>query len=81
MRIQVSLSSEEHRGARLRAADLGISFAEYVRRLVRDDLAEQPVALPGDVSAIFALGDSGAANVASNKDHYVGEAIKATQQP
>ena len=40
-RIEVRLDSDMRRRAYARAADLGISFAEYVRRLVMNDLAEQ----------------------------------------
>jgi hypothetical protein len=74
-RVQVSLTAEEHRRARARAADLGISFAEYVRRLVARDLgATTGVAEP---HALFDLGDSGGSDVARHKDRYVGEAVEA----
>jgi hypothetical protein len=74
-RTQISLSPEEHRRARAKAADLGISLAEYIRRLVRSDLGEpQPT---GDISLIFGLGDSGGSDIARFKDEYVGEAVEA----
>jgi hypothetical protein len=72
-RTQIYLPQEEHRRARRRAAELGVSLAEYVRRLVRQDLGG-----PGrkaDVSGLFALGDSGGSHVARHKDAYVGEAL------
>lgn len=72
-RTQITLDPTEHRRARRRAAELGISLAEYVRRLVRQDL-EGP-AVPGDVTALFALGDSGGSDVAAAKDAYVAEAV------
>ena len=67
------LDPAEHRRARRRAAELGISLAEYVRRLVREDL-ESP-AVRGDPTALFALGDSGGSDVAADKDVYVADAI------
>ena len=72
-RVQVALSPEEHRRARARAAELGISFAEYVRRLVERDLGEAHVATGTD--GLFDLGDSGGSDVARHKDRYVGEAV------
>jgi len=72
-RTQITLDPTEHRRARKRAAELGISLAEYVRRLVRQDL-ESPIAR-SDPTSLFALGDSGGSDVASAKDSYVAEAI------
>lgn len=74
-RTQVTLDPEQHRRARQRAAELGVSLAEYLRRLVRNDLGGDPSA--GDVSAILALGDSGGSDVARHKDEYIGEALDA----
>jgi hypothetical protein len=74
-RTQVYLEAAEHRRARRRAAELGISLAEYVRRLVRQDL-EGPRG-DRDVTGLFALGDSGGSDVATAKDAYVGDAIVA----
>lgn len=74
-RTQISLSTEEHKRAKARAASLGVSFAEYIRSLVRRDLADdQP---SGDISAMFGLGDSGGSDVGRFKDDYVGEAVEA----
>jgi hypothetical protein len=75
-RTQVSLDAADHRRARRRAADLGISLAEYIRRLVRRDL-EGPGVVEKDVSSLFALGDSGGSDVATQKDAYVAEATAA----
>jgi hypothetical protein len=72
-RVQVSLSPEEHRRAKKRAADLGISFAEYVRRLVARDLGEPAPA--GDVRRLLNLGDSGGSDIARHKDEYIGDAV------
>lgn len=74
-RTQITLATENHRRARRRASDLGISLAEYLRRLVQADLGEEPNR--GDVSALFALGDSGGSDVARHKDRYIGEALEA----
>jgi hypothetical protein len=75
-RTQVSLHPEEHRLARRRAAEQGISLAEYIRRLVRDDLTG-PVRAKVDVSVIFDLGSSGGSDIAKHKDEYIGEALDA----
>jgi hypothetical protein len=73
-RTQISLPDEDHRRARARAADLGISLAEYIRRLVDRDLHSTPATAP--VQSLFALGSSGdGADVAARKDAYVGEAV------
>jgi hypothetical protein len=72
-RTQIMLEPSEHQRARRRAAELGISLAEYIRRLVREDLdGPRPHA---DVTAIFDLGDSRGSDVASSKDAYVAEAL------
>lgn len=75
-RTQITLSPENHRQARRRAAELGISLAEYIRRLVDRDLQETPSAR-ADISVIFGLGDSGGSDVATHKHEYVGEAVDA----
>lgn len=73
-RTQITLDPQQHRRARQRAAELGVSLAEYVRGLVRRDLGED--ASLGDVTAIVALGDSGGSDVARHKDDYLGEAVE-----
>lgn len=75
-RTQISLKPDAHRRARARAAALGISLAEYLRRLVDQDLSDE-VRPSVDISVIFGLGDSGGSDVANHKDEYVGEAIEA----
>jgi hypothetical protein len=74
-RTQVSLDPELQRRARRRAAELGVSFAEYVRRLVVRDI-EKP-APRRERAYIFGLGASGGADVARDKDRMVAEAIAA----
>jgi hypothetical protein len=74
-RTQISLDPELQHKARKRAARLGVSFAEYVRRVVASDLGQ---ARPRrDPSALFNLGSSGGADVARDKDEMLGEAITA----
>jgi hypothetical protein len=74
-RTQITLPPDEHRRARAKAAALGISLAEYIRRLVRADLGEPRPA--GDISLIFGLGDSGGSDIARFKDRYIAEAVEA----
>jgi hypothetical protein len=72
-RTQVSLDPQLHRRARRRAAELGISFAEYVRRLVSRDLGEQ--VRRAEPAAVFDLGSSGGADIVREKDRLIGEAV------
>jgi hypothetical protein len=44
-RTQVSLDWEMHQRARRRANELGVSLAEYLRRLVSRDLAESKLSV------------------------------------
>ena len=64
--------------ARRRAVDLGISLAEYVRRLVAADLAgDEPVV---DASAIFNLGSSRGSDIARRKDSMTARAFRGQQE-
>jgi len=72
-RTQIYLPADEHRRARRRASELGISLAEYVRRLVHRDL-DAPEA-EANVEALFALGDSEGSDVATHRDAYVADAF------
>lgn len=68
------------RRARRRADEMGISIAEYVRRLIDRDLGA--IRKTADVSAIFDLGDSGGSDIAANKDAMIAAAFqRAHQQP
>ncbi len=73
-RTQITMHPDVQRRAHAKAADLGISFAEYVRRLVVNDLGEsRPKA---DVSIIFDLIDEGpATNIARDKNKMIAEAV------
>jgi hypothetical protein len=73
-RTQVTLDPEMQRRAQAKAADLGISFAEYVRRLVAHDLGA-PKPKP-DISIMFDLVDEGpVTDIARDKDKMIGEAV------
>ena len=78
VRSQISLDPELHRMTKRRAAELGISLAEYLRRLVADDLGWPASRV--DPSAIFDLGDSGGSDVARRKHRYLGEAVEAAHE-
>ena len=74
-RTQITLDPEIQRKARQRASEMGVSLAEYVRRLVARDLGgSQPAANP---AAVFDLGDSGGSDIRRNKDPMLAEAFAA----
>lgn len=74
-RTQITLDPEMQRRAHEKAAELGISFAEYVRRLIDRDLGEE-VKPEVDISIIFDLVDEGPpTNIARDKDKMIGEAV------
>ena len=68
------MDPEMQRQAQAKTAELGISFAEYVRRLVAEDIGEsKPKA---DISIMFDLIDEGPpTNIARDKDKMIGEAV------
>ena len=74
-RTQVTLDPEQHRQARAKSAAMGISLAEYMRRLVSRDLEGPRVR--ADVRAVFDLGRSGASDIRREKDAAIGEAVAA----
>lgn len=73
-RTQITMSPELQRRAQAKAAELGISFAEYIRRLVAGDLGERvPKA---DITSVFNLIDEGPpTNIARDKDKMIAEAV------
>lgn len=75
MRTQIALEPEQHAGVKRKAAELGISMAEYIRQLIERDLAAPET--QADISAIFGLGDSGGSDIAAEGKSAVGEAIEA----
>jgi hypothetical protein len=73
-RTQITLDPELQRRAQAKAAELGISFAEYVRRLLANDLGEPKT--KADISIVFDLVDEGPrTNIARDKDKMIGEAV------
>ncbi len=76
VRTQISFEPEAHRRAGRRAHELGISLAEYVRRLVDADLSSRSRAV-ADVDAVFDLGEGGPTDVARDKDAMIGDAVSA----
>ncbi|HLI86395.1 MAG TPA: hypothetical protein VKV17_20975 [Bryobacteraceae bacterium] len=65
-------------GARQRASDLGLSLAEYVRRLVARDLGgSRPAAKP---AVVFDLGASGGSDIAAGKDAMLADAFASNRR-
>jgi hypothetical protein len=77
-RTQITLEAEIQRRARQRASDLGVSLAEYVRRLVARDLASPQQNV--DPNCIFDLGSSGGSDIAAKKDRMIAEAFRASHK-
>lgn len=75
-RTQITLDPEMQRRARRRAAELGVSFAEYVRNVLARDLGGRRK--EANPSLVFNLGSSGpGTDIARAKDSMVGEAVAA----
>jgi hypothetical protein len=73
-RTQITMDPELQRRAHAKAKELGISFAEYMRRLVANDLGEQKP--KADISILFDLGASDeATDIAHDKEKMIGEAV------
>jgi len=72
-RTQITLDPEIQRRARKRASDLGVSMAEYFRRLVARDLGG--ASEKADPSVVFDLGSSGGSNIARNKSAMIAGAF------
>jgi hypothetical protein len=74
-RTQITMDPELQRRAQAKAAELGISFAEYIRRLVAGDLDAKKQAKP-DISIMFDLGATRQpTNIAHDKDKMIGQAL------
>ena len=76
-RTQITLEPELHRRARIKALDLGVSFAEYIRRLVSDDLGS--TSKPASPATVFDLGASGNSDIAANKAEMLAQALSASR--
>ena len=79
VRTQITLEAELQKCARQRANEIGVSLAEYVRRLVARDLTRPQANV--DVTSIFDLGSSGASDIARDKDLMIAEAFGSTRRP
>jgi hypothetical protein len=77
-RTQITLENEMQRRARQRASDLGVSLAEYFRRLVARDLARPEKSTK--IDRIFDLGNSGVSDIARNKDSMIAEAFHSSRR-
>ncbi|MBX7159037.1 MAG: hypothetical protein K1X95_01985 [Acidimicrobiia bacterium] len=73
MRTQIALDAEQHARVKQKAASLGITMAEYIRRLVDRDLAAAGPA--GDPSSIIGIGRSGGSDIASEGKSRVADAV------
>ena len=74
-RTQITLDPEMQRRARQRASELGVSLAEYVRRLLGRDLGRPGAA--ASPAEVFDLGASGGSDIAAEKDAMLAEAMAA----
>lgn len=72
-RTQITLDPETQRQIRERASGLGISFAEYIRRLVMRDLGGRERA--ANPQSVFNLGRSGGSDIARNKNAMIAAAF------
>ena len=77
-KTQITLETEMQRRARQRANDLGVSLAEYFRRLVARDLARPETA--AHVDRVFDLGSSGGSDIASQKHSMIADAFHSTRR-
>lgn len=73
MRTQIALEAEQHALVRQKAASLGITMAEYIRRLVDRDLGRGGT--DADVAAIIGIGRSGGSDIAAEGQAAVAEAV------
>jgi hypothetical protein len=72
-RMQITLQPEFQRRARRRADDLGVSLAEYIRRLVERDLGSAVAQAAPEL--VFDLGNSGGSNIAKDKRAMIAQAV------
>lgn len=71
-RMQITMDPEIQSQVRSKAASQGLSVAEYIRRLIEQDLGDASKTV--GVSSIFGLGASGGADIAGSKDEMLAEA-------
>ena len=73
MRTQIALHPEQHARVKQKAAALGITMAEYIRRLVDRDLG--PTDTLADPSTIIGIGRSAGSDIASEGKDAIASAI------
>lgn len=73
VRTQISLEDHDHARAKDRAAELGISLSELIRRALRKELGERGGR--GDISELFGILNSGHADTSQRVDELVGDAV------
>jgi hypothetical protein len=78
MRTQIALEPEQHARVKRKAASLGLTMAEYIRRLVDRDLGDTTA--EADPAAIFGLGGSGGSDIAGEKKTAVAAAVSARKR-
>jgi hypothetical protein len=78
VRAQIAIDMELKRRATERACEAGVSFAEYVVKLVERDV-ERPKIKTG-IEAIFDLGSSGGSDIAVGKHSMIAEAFDSMRR-
>ncbi|MEX2278731.1 MAG: hypothetical protein WEA76_01440 [Acidimicrobiia bacterium] len=80
MRTQIALNPEHHAQAKQKAAQMGITMAEYIRRLVARDLdSTAPEASP---EAIIGIGRSGGSDIVrESKTKIIADAVASQNAP
>lgn len=73
MRTQIALEAEQHAQVKQKAASLGITMAEYIRRLVDRDLGS--AGPQADVKGIIGIGSSGGSDIANDRSDVVAAAV------
>jgi hypothetical protein len=76
VRTMLSLDPSQHRRAKRKAAELGISLSAYMRRLVDADLGTDD-RRKAHIGEIFDLGRGPGTDIAGDKDRMIGEAVVA----
>lgn len=77
-RTQITLDSEVQKRARRRASELGVSLAEYFRRVIARDLGRSEA--KADIGCVFDLGSSGGADIAKRKDEMIARAFTSSRK-
>jgi hypothetical protein len=82
IRMQIHLSSSQHRDLKREAKAAGVSMSEFVRRIVADRLEGRQRVRDHDREAVMrfvGLGDGGTGNASADHDRALDEAFRAGQ--